>query len=116
MGQIFRAVCKCGYENSQHVLLGAGMMDFDRSCLVPARCAKCKSILSVELLRPQVSCPDCRVAVELLVTISPASEAIDGDHAWKLPDGRHVVLADPPYECPRCGRPALQLHHTGSFD
>lgn len=45
------AVCSCGYRNGP-LAIGAGMLNFETECYVPARCDTCHDIVSADILNP----------------------------------------------------------------
>ncbi len=119
MGVMMQARCSCGYE-SEGLLIGGGMMDFDRVCWLPAACATCREIVNVDVMKPRLRCPRCRRKPTLCVnprTSTAGYDALESAQLWSLPDGTPIVIGDDErFECPRCATHRLRFEFVGVFD
>jgi predicted RNA-binding Zn-ribbon protein involved in translation (DUF1610 family) len=97
------------------------MFTFQEHCWVPARCAPCRQVVSVDVMAPRLRCPKCGRKPLLYGAVSaPGSEDDDwlsGSISWQLPDEREFVLDEhSQYECPRCTEATLSFTAVGDFD
>jgi len=94
MGEMLQARCTCGYE--ARTSAGCGMVSGPE--YAPALCRQCRELVTVPVNGGGSACPRCGAPTEPLRKGS--------SRGW----GRK------PYECPRCGRLALQLSFVGVWD
>jgi hypothetical protein len=112
MGSMMVARCACGYE-SELLLIGGGMLDFQDVCGWPAWCASCFEVVTVDAMPASPECGRCG---------SPVVPYGDVDHDvdrfdWRTPDGRCFVMAEGPvHPCRICATDRLEFEHAGLFD
>lgn len=57
MGHAIKAKCECGYY-AEKLMIGAGMLDFTNKHLSPALCHEGEHVVSVNICKDVLSCPD----------------------------------------------------------
>lgn len=57
MGSTLNAQCPCGYEGSATV--ASGRRDHGKVFYYPHCCEDCKAVVSIDILKPEQSCPTC---------------------------------------------------------
>lgn len=93
MGDVYNAVCQCGYT-ADDLLAGSGMAGPESDCEL-GRCEHCREVVSVSANDVRHRCPTC---------------------------GRKVVLIDRrqlekmPQVCPRCTSASMRVTHVGLWD
>jgi hypothetical protein len=138
MGSILMTTCKCGYE-SEDLLVGGGMMDFNGRLEIPYSCNNCKIVSSVNIfknvdgelpsssIRNKIQCKKCRRLVSYYGTISEdIFENIEDTmylFSWEfsiLKDNSHIEmmysLQDKLYDCPKCNNTDMRFNSIGNWD
>jgi hypothetical protein len=93
MGDVYMALCPCGYK-AEDLLLGSGMAGPESDCEL-GRCEQCREIVSISSNDVRRRCPNCHQRVSLV-------------------DRRH--LEEKTQVCPKCSAPSLHLQHVGLWD
>jgi len=114
MGTIVQAHCNCGYRSSL-LPFGAGMLNFQTVCMVPAECARCRTVVDVDYLISDRRCPTCGVPVVCYVRLTSGADHWT-DMSWRLPSGDTAVLPPSSNPCPACGKHSLTFAPRGNFD
>lgn len=113
MGSAVIARCAGGLE--ELITIGGGMATFQTSCLFPAACRTCETVVRINLLDAVPRCPTCECK-----TVVPYSDSrligLPGSRnvfSWTLPNGTKVALTDGTYKCPHCGKTELRFSDAG---
>ncbi len=117
MGSVIKARCDCGFE--REMLLGGGMRNSTTHCNFPLYCKECRAFLEGNLLKKGLVCPKCKSAdVVPYDDANLCSRKGDLVFNWNLEDqvGRHLVLTDGDYVCPKCGKFTLSFMDVGRWD
>lgn len=122
MGSMLQARCTgCGLE--QGLGVGGGMMSFMTVAAVPAGCARCHNLVTVNAkLAPPYECPTegCAgspvIIGELVGLMHRGTDPTVFD--WLVDDdaGLRYELRDRAYRCPACGASSLTFESAGFFD
>ena len=140
MGSTVIAHCSCGYEGS--ATIASGRRDHGKVFYYPHCCEDCNAVVSIDILKPEQSCPTCRGSRLTSYGIS-IKELPYGRwerfKAWLKGDfQRHAkltqtlkfksdatycyithttyVLPVEPSSCPACKRHTLTFQHGVMFD
>ena len=122
MGDVIRAMCKCGFK-SEDIYAGGGMEDFQTNCTTPALCTHCSRFLIKNYLKKYSKCPVCRKKVvfyndpSLQSRRGRTSEGNGDVFSWDTRGEKGLFrLPDNHYLCPRCGKMTLRFICIGLWD
>lgn len=118
MGSWVKAECACGY--TAEASIGGGKRNFTRVCEFPCLCTACHSMVSVNLLATDPTCPACSSSA-----LTPFDAHELNDHSsdlvvadWDMRGqlGRCLELTRSRYLCPKCLQTTLVFDEMGLFD
>ena len=116
MGAMLRAHCECGYTETSST--ASGRRDHGKVFTYPHICHTCHSVVSADILEPQLTCPKCG-STDLNtygVTTKPKLKPhhiIDSTNCYVVDKTFH--LTDEPYKCPKCLENKLRFFVYGRF-
>lgn len=100
MGHVISATCKCGYTE-KNLTIGGGMLDFQVNCGHPALCSTGEHVVTVNLLKKPITCPEGHSGFPSPycnspdLQIEPGLSIVSGWQDYELNDGKYL--------CPKCG-------------
>ena len=119
MGQVLRAICECGFNET--ATLGAGRGDFNRICKFPHYCKGCECLISIDIFKEQNNCSECgsedihsyesstkRSKYKIFEKFSNSAlkklglhRLVDEQFCWFSNTESHAILSGNHY-CPKC--------------
>ena len=105
MGSSTVGKCDCGFE-TEELLLGGGMMNFDTVCLFPHYCQNCTSLFNENIYNKDLICPKCKSKNVISYDDKRACSFMkDEVFSWNTQSnlGRDLKLSADNNLCPKCG-------------
>ena len=114
MGTILQPTCKCEFPFKTLLVFG-GFLDFTKKCMVPTPCYHCGTILTKNILKPNLRCSKCKKPLSIYGVIVDDSDVTEGIE-WNLFNGSRYVLEEMKYKCPVCKEDELTFEEVGNWD
>lgn len=124
MGMVVKAKCTCGLDKD--MLVGAVRATFKKRAAFPARCARCRDLVGVNVLADPPMCGTCGSA-QVTPLAEPMPEGACEVASGNIPEkrswlgkvtraARTLTLHDRAYLCPRCDKADLRFSALRAVD
>jgi len=132
MGEVFQAICECGFK-SDELYLGGGMADMGKLCNVPYYCDNCEFVgkanikneftydIIVDEIKKGIKCEKCGEKVQYYGGIceddmeDDIEDQEDFIFDWTIFLKRYFI-EDKLYHCPKCKKVNIRFYSIACWD